>query len=79
MILVAKITDEQREKLIDTEQSINLKFNPIKDNDNNWIITQEEIFNSDIDWLKNLPLIEYVPLQLDIDEDDDFIIMDQLD
>lgn len=34
-------------------------FNPVKDADNNWVVSEEEINQSEIEWLKNLQLIDF--------------------
>ena len=34
-------------------------FNPIQDADGNWIISIEEVEQCSIDWVKELPLINY--------------------
>lgn len=59
--------------IITVEQAISLAgmiydiygqvFNPVLDNDDNWVISDIEINNclSEYDWLKLLPLIEYEP------------------
>lgn len=53
--------------IITTEQAAKLKnqtfngvfFNPIQDLNNNWIVSEDEIKQSNIIWLKQLPLINY--------------------
>jgi hypothetical protein len=37
-------------------------FNPIKDANNNFIISIEEVEQSSIEWVKNLDLIHYLPI-----------------
>ena len=37
-------------------------FNPIQDANNNWIITEEEVSQTSIEWVKDLPQIEYEPI-----------------
>ncbi len=39
-------------------------FNPIQDEDSNWIISieeQDQCINPDFDWIKQCPRIEYKP------------------
>ncbi len=36
-------------------------YNPIQDINDNWIISEEEINQSTLEWLKSLPLTEYQP------------------
>jgi hypothetical protein len=41
-------------------------YNPVQDNDDNWIISTEEIDNTTDEnylWVKNLPLIPFNPKQ----------------
>jgi hypothetical protein len=56
------LTEEQAALLIDLEFMPNIYFNPIKDANHNFIISIEEVEQSSIDWVKNLPLIEYNPI-----------------
>lgn len=41
-------------------------FNPIQDAEGNWVISVEEIEQSDIDWIKEIPLIEHKPIEIEI-------------
>ena len=61
MIEVHLLTLEQAELLTGVEFLPYSYFNPIQDADNNWIITQEEVNQCSIDWVKTLPLIFYNP------------------
>jgi hypothetical protein len=38
-----------------------MTFNPIEDANGNWIISGEEVSSTTIDWVKELPAIEYIP------------------
>jgi hypothetical protein len=38
-----------------------MTFNPIQDANGNWIISNEEVSSTTIEWVKQLPAIEYVP------------------
>ena len=63
-ILVALLTETQKNELIGQLYAPDSYFNPIQDADGNWIIsTQEQEFcvNPDFLWVKNLPLIPYKP------------------
>jgi hypothetical protein len=42
-----------------------MTFNPIQDANGNWIISVEEVSTSTIDWVKELPSIEYNPKLID--------------
>lgn len=70
MVLVGKLTEEQKDWLIGPPRQLvagnNWYFNPVQDgsDEKNWIISQEEMDASEYpqnDFVKNLPLIEYVP------------------
>jgi len=60
---IAILTEQQALDLTDQEYTNYCYFNPII-LDNNWIITMEEIVNCTNEqfmWVKDLPLIPYVP------------------
>ena len=61
-MIVAKLTQEQAEKLKGKEVVKDSYFNPILDADNNYIISLEEVEQSNIEWVKDLPQIEYKPI-----------------
>jgi hypothetical protein len=56
------LTYEGAESLIGVQFIPDNYFNPIKDADGNYIISIEEVDQCSIDWVKNLPLIEYNPI-----------------
>ena len=58
-ILVGLLTEEQKNQLVGQQYAPDSYFNPIQDEDNNWIISIGEIQFTDIQWVKELPLIEY--------------------
>jgi hypothetical protein len=66
MIQVALLTEIQKEQLVGQQYVPDGYFNPIQDSDNNWIISIEEIQATNIQWLKELPLIEYKPKPLPV-------------
>ena len=70
MIQVGLLTIEQKQEISGQEFTKDSYFYPIQDIDGNWIISIEEIeqcVNDNFIWVKNLPLIEYKPMQnLDI-------------
>ncbi len=37
-------------------------FNPIQDANGNWVITEEEVSQTSIEWVKDLPQIQYEPI-----------------
>jgi hypothetical protein len=63
---VRKLTIEQKEQLVDKTYDYVQYFNPVLDADNNWFISNEEIYNclekSRIEWIDNLPEIDYNPI-----------------
>jgi hypothetical protein len=61
MIQVAILTEEQKNQLVGQQYTPDSYFNPIQDEDNNWIISIEETQSTDIQWVKELALIEFKP------------------
>ena len=61
---VALLTQEQADSLLGVEFMEDNFYNPIQDDDNNWIISLEEVNQSTLEWLKDLPLIEYKPKKI---------------
>jgi hypothetical protein len=62
MIQVGLLTELQKDELVGQLYAPDSYFNPIQDINDDWIISQEEIEQCDIvAWVKQLPLIEYVP------------------
>lgn len=60
-MVVGKLTLAQKNKLFEKEFLPDMVYNPFQDIDDNWCISVEEIEQSTRTWIKNLPLIEYVP------------------
>jgi len=61
---VGLLAIEQKEELVGQQFAPDSYFNPIQDENDNWVISQEEMnqcCNSQFLWVKDLPLIEYVP------------------
>lgn len=65
MTEVYQLTPEQAELLRGVQYVTDMTFNPIQDANGNWIISSEEVSSTTIDWVKELPAIEYVPKQYD--------------
>ena len=63
-MIVALLTPEQAEQLKGQLYAPDSYFNPIQDIDNNWIISTQEQEQCSIDWVKELPLIEYKPKEI---------------
>jgi len=61
-MIVFLLTQEQAELLIGVEFIPDNYFNPILDADGNFIITEQEVSQTSIDWVKELPQIEYKPI-----------------
>lgn len=62
-MIVYLLTEQQKDLLIGKYYFSNTFFNPIQDNNNNWIISQEEVLNAiyeNVLWVKDLPTIEYI-------------------
>jgi hypothetical protein len=55
------LTKEQAQLLIGIEFIPDNYFNPIKDANNNFIISIQEVEQTSIEWVKNLELIDYLP------------------
>jgi hypothetical protein len=63
-IYVGLLTIEQKDSLVGQLFDEDSYFNPIQDNSDNWIISIEEMeqcVNPEFMWVKDLPLIEYIP------------------
>lgn len=56
------LSEEQAALLIGLEFIPDNYFNPIKDANNNFIISIEEVEQCDIEWVKSLQLIDYLPI-----------------
>ena len=65
MTTVYMLTEEQATQLKGVEYTTDMTFNPIQDANGNWIISVEEVSTSTIDWVKELPAIEYNPKVID--------------
>jgi hypothetical protein len=65
MITVYQLTIEQADQLRGVEYVKDMTFNPIEDANGNWIISHEEVSTTTIDWVKELPPIEFIPKVVD--------------
>jgi hypothetical protein len=61
--MVALLTEQQANNLVGVEVVTDNFFNPIQDADDNWIISLEEVNQCSIEWVKQLPQIEYISKQ----------------
>lgn len=59
--LVGLLTLRQKDEIKGQAYSADSYFNPIQDINNNWVISIEEIRDCDLQWVKDLELIEYKP------------------
>jgi hypothetical protein len=69
MILVGLLTLDQYDQIIGQMFDEDSFFNPLQDANDDWIISEEEInfcTNPEFIWIKDLPLIEYKPKQIDL-------------
>ena len=57
---VALLTEQQRDDLTGVKYENDTFYNPSLDGDGNWFISLQEVEKSDIEWVKQLPLIDYV-------------------
>ena len=63
MIQVRLLTISQKEALLNKQYRPNCLFNPIEDNNDNWIISNEEVVqcvNPTVMWINELPLIDFI-------------------
>jgi hypothetical protein len=69
MTQVGLLTIEQKDELIGKQFMLDVYFNPIQDNNNNWVISIQEIdqCNNEFAWVKELELITYEP-KITVDE-----------
>ena len=61
---VGLLTETQKDSLLGQLYDEDSYFNPIQDINDNWIISIEEMefcVNPEFQWVKDLPLIDYVP------------------
>ena len=68
MIQVGLLTESQKDSLVGQLYDDDSYFNPIQDDFDQWVISTEEIdfcVNPEFQWVKELPLIEYVPKPVD--------------
>lgn len=61
-MIVHLLTEQQAQSLIGVEFLPDNYFNPIQDADGNYIISEEEVSQTTIEWVKELPQIEYNPI-----------------
>lgn len=64
MTYVGLLTESQKDSLVGQLYDDDSYFNPIQDDFDQWVISTQEInfcVNSEFQWVKELPLIEYVP------------------
>ena len=64
MTHVGLLTESQKNELLGQLYAPDSYFNPIQDANDDWIISVEEInqcVTPEFQWVKDLPLIEYIP------------------
>jgi hypothetical protein len=60
---VGLLTEIEKDSLVGQMYAPDSFFNPLQDNSDNWIISIEEMeqcVTTEFQWVKDLPLIEYV-------------------
>lgn len=62
-MIVALLTEAQKDQLQSVEVLTDNYFNPIQDTNGNWIISLEEVNQCSIEWVKELPTIIYEPIE----------------
>jgi hypothetical protein len=72
-MIVAKLTPKQAEQLKEVQFAPDSFFNPIRDKNDNWIISIEEVEQCNIEWVKELPLIDYIPQEIEITYHDTYL------
>lgn len=63
-MIVYQLTPEEAEQLQGVEYTKDMTFNPIQDANDTWVISSEEVSSTTIDWVKQLPKIEFIPKQV---------------
>lgn len=64
-MIVALLTEEQKDKLVGQQYAESLYFGPALDADGNWVLDTGTIVNCiypEFFWTRELPLIEYKPI-----------------
>ena len=62
---IHKLTEEQKDLLVNKMFIKGNYFNPIQDADNNWVVSVEEVDTCNVEefmWVKELELIEFEPV-----------------
>jgi hypothetical protein len=66
-MIVYLLSEKQKNQLIGIEFIPNNYYNPLQDFDKNWIISAQEVEQTTDEnylWVKDLPQIEYKPINL---------------
>jgi hypothetical protein len=64
-MIVYQLTEQQKNELVGQFFAPASMFNPIQDENGIWIISSQEVEQCIVEefmWIKNLPMIEYVPI-----------------
>jgi hypothetical protein len=61
-MIVYLLTPDQADSLRGVEFVPDNLFNPIQDANGNWVISPEEVNQCSIEWVKDLPQIQYEPI-----------------
>ena len=60
-MIVGLLTIEEKDLLVGQQYAPDSYFNPIQDSVGDWVISTEEIRDTNLQWVKELPLIEFKP------------------
>lgn len=63
-MIVAKITKEQADELKGKEFVQDNYFNPIQDDNGNWIISLQELVYCSVDFANSVELIKFEPIEV---------------
>ena len=66
MTYLGLLTELQKADLTGQLYAPNSYFNPIQDINDDWVISLQEIEQCDMEWVKQLPIIEYIPKELNL-------------
>lgn len=68
--MTVRLLNIDQYKLIAGKEYVkDMRFNPVKDADGNWIISEEEVEQAvDYEWVKELPQIEFNPIHYKIED-----------
>jgi len=57
---VGLLTEQQKDQLVGVLYTDDTYYYPIQDDEGNWVISTTEMEFSDLEWMKTLPLIDFI-------------------